>query len=91
MNGVVPAETVMSQTGLEFLKAMFAGTVLQAPIAATLGFKIVDVSEGRAVFEGLPEFRLYNPIGTVHGGFAAALLDSALGCAIFSTLAKGEA
>ena len=48
-------------------------------------------SHGRAVFEGLPEFRLYNPIGSVHGGFAATLLDSALGCAIFSTLAKGEA
>ena len=43
------------------------------------------------MFEGLPEFRHYNPIGTVHGGFAATLLDSALGCAIFSTLAKGEA
>jgi hypothetical protein len=67
-SGVVPAEIVMSQTGLEFLKAMVAGTVPQAPMAATLGFRIVDVSEGRAVFEGLPELRLYNPIGTVHGG-----------------------
>jgi molybdate transport repressor ModE-like protein len=89
--GVLPAETIMSQTGLEFLKAMVAGQVPQAPMAATLGFRIVDVSEGRAVFEGTPEFRLYNPIGTVHGGFAASLLDSALGCAIFSTLTKGEA
>ena len=59
--------------------------------AATLGFRSVEVAEGRAVFEGMPEFRHYNPIGTVHGGFAASLLDSALGCAIFSTLAKGEA
>ena len=42
-------------------------------------------------FDGVPEFRHYNPIGTVHGGFAATLLDSALGCAIFTTLAKGEA
>jgi uncharacterized protein (TIGR00369 family) len=56
-----------------------------------LGFHLVEIEEGRAVFEGLPEFRLYNPIGTVHGGFAATLLDSALGCAIFSTLAKGDA
>ena len=88
--GVVPAETVMSQTGIEFLQAMIAGRVPQPPMAATLGFRIADVSEGRAVFEGTPEFRLYNPIGTVHGGFAATLLDSALGCAIFSTLAKGE-
>jgi molybdate transport repressor ModE-like protein len=89
-SGVVPAETIMSQTGLEFLQAMVAGQVPQAPMAATLGFRIVDVSDGHAVFEGVPEFRLYNPIGTVHGGFAASLLDSALGCAIFSTLTKGE-
>jgi uncharacterized protein (TIGR00369 family) len=88
--GVVPKETIVAQTGLEFLKAMVAGVVPQAPMAATLGFRLVDAGEGRATFEGMPEFRLYNPIGTVHGGFAASLLDSALGCAIFSTLAKGE-
>ena len=88
--GVVPAEIVMSQTGLEFLRSMISGKAPQPPMAVTLGFRIVDASEGFAAFEGLPEFRLYNPIGTVHGGFAAALLDSALGCAIFSTLQKGE-
>ena len=88
--GVVPLQTIVSQSGLEFLKAMVAGKVPQAPMAATLGFRLVDVADGRATFEGLPEFRLYNPIGTVHGGFAASLLDSALGCAIFSTMAKGE-
>ena len=56
-----------------------------------LGFHLIEAEDGRAVFEGVPEFRHYNPIGTVHAGFAATLLDSALGCAIFSTLAKGEA
>jgi hypothetical protein len=81
--GVVPLATIMSQTGLEFLKAMVAGKVPQAPMAATLGFQIVEVAEGRAAFEGTPELRLYNPIGTVHGGFAASLLDSALGCDFF--------
>ena len=74
-SGVVPAETIMSQSGLEFLQAMVAGEVPQAPMAATLGFRIADVAEGHAVFEGTPEFRLYNPIGTVHGGFAASLLE----------------
>ena len=88
--GVVPLATITSQTGLEFLKAMVAGKVPQAPMAATLGFRLVEAAQGHAVFEGTPEFRLYNPIGTVHGGFHASLLDSALGCAIFSTLAKGE-
>ena len=54
-----------------------------------MGFHLVEVEQGRAVFEGVPEFRHYNPIG-MHGGFAATLLDSALGCAIFSTLHKGD-
>jgi uncharacterized protein (TIGR00369 family) len=60
-------------------------------MCATLGFHLAEVEAGRAVFAGTPEFRHYNPIGTVHGGFAATLLDSALGCAVFSTMAKGEA
>lgn len=88
--GVVPLATIMSQTGLAFLQTMVSGSVPQAPMAATLGFRLIEVAEGRAVFEGLPEFRHYNPIGTVHGGLAASMLDSALGCAIFSTMAKGE-
>ena len=70
---------------------MIAGKLPQAPMCATLGFYLAEASEGFACFEGLPEFRHYNPIGTVHGGFAATLLDSALGCAIFTTMAKGEA
>ncbi len=89
--GVTPLPTIMSMGGLAFLKAMIAGQLPQAPMCATLGFHLAEVEEGRAVFEGLPEFRHYNPIGSVHGGLHATLLDSALGCAIFSTLAKGEA
>jgi len=87
---VVPLDTIMSMTGLEFLKGMISGKLPQPPMAATLGFRLVEAAQGRAVFEGLPEFRHYNPIGSVHGGFAATLLDSALGCAIFTTVAKGE-
>jgi uncharacterized protein (TIGR00369 family) len=89
--GVVPPEVLNSQSGLDFLKAIIAGTVPQAPICETLGFHLVEAETGRAAFEGVPEFRYYNPIGTVHGGFTATLLDSALGCAIFSTLLKGDA
>jgi uncharacterized protein (TIGR00369 family) len=88
--GVVPIETIMSRSGLEFLTDMVNGKIPQAPMCATLGFQLTDVSPGFAAFEGLPEFRHYNPIGTVHGGFTATLLDSALGCAVFSTMAKGE-
>lgn len=89
--GVVPPETLLSHDGLSFLNGIISGTLPQPPIAQTLGFHLVEASNGKAAFEGLPEFRHYNPIGTVHGGFAATLLDSALGCAIFSTLAKGDA
>jgi uncharacterized protein (TIGR00369 family) len=81
----------MARRGLEFLSDMIAGKLPQPPMCATLGFHLAEAAEGYARFEGLPEFRHYNPIGTVHGGFAATLLDSSLGCAIFSTLAKGEA
>jgi uncharacterized protein (TIGR00369 family) len=69
---------------------MIDGTLPQAPLCEVLGFHLTEAEPGRAVFEGVPEFRHYNPIGSVHGGFAATLLDSALGCAIFSTMAKGE-
>lgn len=88
--GVVTPDDLKAHDGLSFLKAIIAGTVPNPPISEVLGFHLVEAEKGRAVFEGLPEFRHYNPIGTVHGGFAATLLDSALGCAIFSTIEKGD-
>lgn len=88
--GVIPREQLLSLDGLAFLQGIVAGELPQPPISETLGFRLVEVAAGRAVFEGIPEFRHYNPIGSVHGGFAATLLDSALGCAIFSTLKAGD-
>ena len=89
--GVVSADTLKSLAGLDFLKGIVDGTQPSPPISELLGFHLVEVEDGRAVFEGVPDFHHYNPIGTVHGGFAATLLDSALGCSIFSTLRKGDA
>jgi uncharacterized protein (TIGR00369 family) len=91
VTGVVPLDQIMARTGLQFLTDMVEGKLPQAPMCATLGFHLAEASDGYARFDGIPEFCHYNPIGTVHGGFAATLLDSALGCAIFTTLAKGEA
>jgi uncharacterized protein (TIGR00369 family) len=88
--GVVPADTLKAYDGLDFLKGIIDGTLPQAPIAETLGFLLVEAALNRAVFEGQPDLRYYNPIGTVHGGFAATLLDSALACAILTTMIKGE-
>jgi uncharacterized protein (TIGR00369 family) len=88
--GVVPVETLLQYDGLTFLRGLMAGQFPAPPITRTLGFTLAEVDAGRAVFTGEPQFRHYNPIGSVHGGFAMTLLDSALGCAIHTTLAKGE-
>ena len=88
--GVVPPEVLTSYDGLDFLKAIIDGTLPNPPISETLGFHLTEADFGRAVFEATPEFKHYNPIGTVHGGFAATLLDSALGCAVFTTLKRGD-
>jgi uncharacterized protein (TIGR00369 family) len=77
-------------TGLEQLKAAFGGPV-RPGIGQTLGFRIVALEEGRVVFAGTPGREVYNPIGTVHGGYAATLLDSACGCAVHSRLSPGQA
>jgi uncharacterized protein (TIGR00369 family) len=89
--GVVPADTLLARDGLAFLRGVIGGQFLAPPIAETLGFKLVAVEKGRAIFEGVPQHRHYNPIGVVHGGFAMTLLDSALGCSVHTTLDKGEA
>ena len=88
--GVVPAETLLQHDGLTFLRGLIEGRFPAPPITQTLGFALSEVEHGRAVFTGMPQACHYNPIGTVHGGFAMTLLDSALACAIHSTLAKGE-
>lgn len=78
-------------TGIEQLRAMLArGSEGQPAIGHTLGFALVEIEEGRAVFAGNPDGRTYNPLGTVHGGYAATLLDSACGIAVHSKLAEGQ-
>jgi uncharacterized protein (TIGR00369 family) len=88
--GVVPPETLAQYDGLTFLRGLLAGQFPAPPITQTLGFTLAEVDPGRAVFTGEPQFRHYNPNGSVHGGFAMTLLDSALACAIHTTLLKGE-
>jgi uncharacterized protein (TIGR00369 family) len=88
--GVVTPDILTSYDGLGFLNAVIDGTLPRPPIFELFAIHAAEVEHGRIVFEGVPEFRHYNPLGMVHGGFAATLLDSALGCAIFSTLKKGD-
>ena len=76
-------------TGLEQLRAMIAAGG-RPPIGETLDFSLVEAGDGTAVFAGTPGQHAYNPIGTVHGGYAATLLDSACGIAVHSKLAPGQ-
>jgi uncharacterized protein (TIGR00369 family) len=77
-------------SGLEQLRRYMGEDAAPIGIGSTLGFKMVELEEGRAVFEGTPGRHLYNPLGTVHGGYAATLLDSAVGCAVHSSLKAGQ-
>lgn len=79
------------RTGIELARMSLDGRLPQAPICGTLGFRLVAVEEGLAVFEGEPGEHLFNPMGTVHGGFGATLLDSALGTAVMTALPAGRA
>ena len=87
--GLVPPETAATMSGLELLQKMIAGELPGPPIMQTLDFTLTEVESGRALFEGNPAFKHYNPLGTVHGGYAATLLDSCMGCAVHTTLPKG--
>ena len=77
-------------TGLDHLLAIARGDLPNAPIAELMGFEPVEAEYGRVVFAGTPSHEHYNPIGSVHGGYAATLLDSALGCAVQTTLDAGS-
>lgn len=90
-HGVTPLDQVKHLSGLEFMRGILEGRYPPAPITAVLKFELVEVEHGRAVFEGVPEFAFYNPIGSVHGGYAATLLDSCMGCAVHASLPAGHA
>jgi uncharacterized protein (TIGR00369 family) len=83
------AATGAAMSGLEYVGAIANGELPPPPIAVLMQMHPVEFEPGRAVFEGEPGEEHYNPIGTVHGGYASTLLDSALGCAVHTTLPAG--
>lgn len=89
--GTDSSRDVSSLSGMEVFEAIFAGELPAAPIGDTLDFVPIYMAPGEAVFQGRPQRRHYNPLGTVHGGWFATLLDSAVGCAIHTTLPAGKA
>jgi uncharacterized protein (TIGR00369 family) len=88
--GVLTLENLRECTGLELFQKMIAGEIPRPPIFETLGYCLIEVEKGRVVFQGTPQHRHYNPIGSVHGGFHATLLDSCVACAIHTTLDPGQ-
>jgi uncharacterized protein (TIGR00369 family) len=75
--------------GLDYMRAIQRGELPPPPIAVVMNFEIAELEDGRAVFIGRPGEEHYNPIGVVHGGYASTILDSALGCAVHTTLPAG--
>jgi uncharacterized protein (TIGR00369 family) len=85
------ASRALEMSGLDYMRAIVEGDVPAPPIALLMGFQPVELAEGRVTFAAEPGEHLYNPIGVVHGGLAATLLDSATGCAVHTTLPVGVA
>ncbi len=89
--GIAKTEQMRGKSGLEVMQAMLRGEFPYPPIAKTLDFQLIEVSLGRAVFQGTPGNAHLNPMGTIHGGWFATLLDSAVACSVHSRLKPGQA
>lgn len=87
--GVARPDDLAGLSGREMLEAMLAGRLPAPPIGRTLAFRLVEIGDGLAIFEGQPGPELLNPLGTVHGGWAMTLIDSATGCALHTLLPAG--
>lgn len=86
----VPRERLVGLAGKRVLEMMLSGELPRAPIADSMNLEVAEVGEGRVVFLGRPTAAFLNPLGTVHGGWIATVLDSAMGCAVHSTLPPGR-
>jgi uncharacterized protein (TIGR00369 family) len=90
-HGTFDPREVANLSGMELFSAMAEGRLPPPPIGKTLNFWLTEFEHGRAVFGGEPTRDFYNPIGSVHGSYAAALLDSCMGCAVHTALPAGQA
>jgi uncharacterized protein (TIGR00369 family) len=78
-----------TMTGLQVMQAVASGDLAPPSIAVLLGMRPTEIGDGVATFEMWPDDRMVNPLGTIHGGIAATILDSCMGCAVHTTLAPG--
>lgn len=88
--GLIPMEIWRAEKPIEVFRKMISRELPAPPIGESFDFLLTEIENGHAVFEGKPHAKFYNPLGTIHGGFIATLLDSAMACAIHSTLEAGK-
>ena len=88
--GLALPERIAGKSGMEIMQAMLAGELPYSHIAETMDFALIAVEPGKATFQGTPQLKHYNPLGTVHGGWFATLLDSAVGCAVHTLMPAGR-
>ena len=89
--GVATREQIAGKTGLEAMQAILRGELPAAPIGKSMNFCLIHLEEGKTIFQGSPKPAFFNPLGTIHGGWIATLLDSALGCAVHTKMPAGRA
>jgi len=89
--GVASRDQIAGKTGLEMMKAILQGELPAAPIGKSMNFCLIHIEEGQTIFQGTPKPAFFNPLGTIHGGWIATLLDSALGCAVHTKMPVGRA
>jgi uncharacterized protein (TIGR00369 family) len=89
-HGVVPRDVLVAEPGLSFLRALIEGRHPAPPFSKTTGIYLMEAEPDRVVFKGLPTAAFFNPLGTIHGGWTSAILDSAMGCAVHTTLQPGQ-
>jgi uncharacterized protein (TIGR00369 family) len=88
--GLAKSEQLVGKSGLEVLTAMLAGEIPYPHISDTMDFGLVHAEKGQAIFQGTPQLKHFNPLGSVHGGWYATLLDSAVGCAVHTMMPVGR-
>ncbi|HEV2558263.1 MAG TPA: PaaI family thioesterase [Microvirga sp.] len=89
--GVVSKDVLLSEPGLDFLRGLISGRYPAPPFSRSTGVYLTEAEENRVVFKGTPSADYFNPIGTIHGGWTSAILDSAMACAVQTTLKAGQA
>jgi uncharacterized protein (TIGR00369 family) len=87
---LAPREVLLSMSGLDFMRAILEGRLPQPAICGVMDYRLHAVEAGRVAFRGSPAFAHTNPVGSVHGGWYGTLLDSAMACAVMTTMPRGS-